>query len=371
MERRVGRSLAVVLIGFLALGAGQPVEIAVPAGVFPPELPADNPLTAEKIELGKKLYFDKRLSTDGTIACASCHDPAHAFADGRGTKTSAGVGGALGSKNAPTVLNAAFLLTQFWDGRAPTLEAQAVLPLINAIEHGFEDHPAVVARLRELGEYGPAFSAAFGSDEITIERVGQALASFERTIIDLDAPIDRFLRGDSAAIPESAVRGWALYNGKARCSTCHGYVEAAPLFTDDDFHNLGVGIAGIDFASAARKAAAAASAGQSLDDVALGSSELAELGRFLVTKEERHLGAFKTPQLRNVARTAPYMHDGSEATLAGVIAFYDRGGNANPYIDGGIRPLALTEQERADLVALLETFTSDDLERFEKLAPRP
>jgi cytochrome c peroxidase len=371
MQRRVARTLAVILIGLFALGAGEPVEIAVPEGVFPPEVPADNPLSAEKIALGQRLYFDKRLSTDGTIACASCHDPAHAFSDPRDARTSAGVGGALGSKNAPTVLNAAFLLTQFWDGRAPTLEAQAVLPLINTIEHGFADHAAVLARLRQLGDYGPAFASAFGSDELTIERVGQAIASFERTIVDLNAPIDRFLRGDKAAISESAARGWALYNGKARCSTCHGYVEAAPLFTDDDFHNLGVGVIGIDFAAAARRAAAAASAGQSLDDLALGSTELGELGRFLVTREERHLGAFKTPQLRNVARTAPYMHDGSEATLASVIELYNRGGNPNPYLDGGMRPLALTDPEKADLVALLETFSSDDLARFEKLAPRP
>jgi cytochrome c peroxidase len=297
----------------------------------------------------------------------TCHDPAHGFADGRAS-TSAGVGGALGTKNAPTVLNAAFLATQFWDGRAATLEEQAVLPLSNPIEHGFADHAAVVARLESLGDYAADFASAFGSAGITTLRVGQAIASFERTLVSVDAPIDRFLRGDASAISPAAQRGWALFNGKARCSTCHGYVEAIPLFTDDDFHNLGVGATRIDFAAASRKAASAAASGASVDDLALSDAELGELGRFLVTKEERHLGAFKTPQLRNVALTAPYMHDGSEASLASVIELYDRGGNANPYLDGGMRPLALTADEKADLVALLESFTSTDLARFAKLA---
>jgi cytochrome c peroxidase len=368
MAARMAKAALVIALCVLTLGAGEPVEVALPAGVFPPEVPADNPVTAERVALGRKLYFDTRLSTDGTVACASCHAPAHGWADPRGA-TSPGVGGAVGARNAPTVLNAAFLATQFWDGRAATLEEQAVLPLINPIEHGFADHAAVVAKLESLGDYGQFFAAAFGDSAITIVRVGQAIAGFERTVVSVSAPIDRFLRGDTAAISESAQRGWGLYNGKARCSTCHGYVEAIPLFTDDDFHNLGVGATRIDFPAAARKAAAATAAGKSLDELSLSDAEISELGRFSVTREERHLGAFKTPQLRNIALTAPYMHDGSEATLASVIELYDRGGNPNPYLDGGMRPLALTAEEKADLVALLETFTSDDLERLEKLAP--
>jgi cytochrome c peroxidase len=278
------------------------------------------------------------------------------------------VGGALGTRNAPTVLNAAFGASQFWDGREPTLEAQAVQPLINPIEHGFRDHPAFVAHLQQLADYRPLFAQAFGSEQVTIERVGQAIASFERTLISLSAPIDRFLAGDPKAISESAQRGWALFNGKARCVSCHGRIDVLPLFTDDLFHNIGVGAPRIDFATVSRKAAAAVEAGQSVDELALTNAQASELGRFLLTREPKDMGAFKTPQLRNVALTAPYMHDGSEPTLDSVIAFYDRGGNDNPFLDGGMRPLGLTPQERADLVELLKTFTSDDLERFEPLA---
>lgn len=358
---------ALVTIASAGVATGQDVELPVPPGVLPLEIPADNPPTAAKVELGRKLYFDARLSTDGTVSCASCHAPSHGFADPRGTPTSAGVGGAVGTRNAPTVLNAAFLASQFWDGREPTLEAQAVQPLINSIEHGFANHPAVVEKLESLPDYRPLFAQAFGSEAVTIERVGQAIASFERTLLSLEAPIDSFLAGESDAISASAKRGWELFNGKARCNTCHGRVDVLPLFTDDAFHNIGVGVERIDFDAVARGAAAAVQAGKSIDELALGDAEASELGRFLVTREPKDMGAFKTSPLRNIALTAPYMHDGSEATLQDVIAFYDRGGNDNPYLDGGMRPLGLTDPEKADLVALLESLTSDDLERFEPL----
>ena len=370
---RINRSIFVLgLTGAILLpGTGRAgdegVELPIPAGVLPLEIPADNPPTPARVELGKKLYFDRRLSTDGTVACATCHDPAHAFVDPRGTPTSAGVGGALGVRNAPTVLNAAFLASQFWDGREPTLEAQAVQPLINPVEHGFADHPAVVARLRSLDDYAASFEAAFGSREIDIQRVGRAIASFERTLLSLDAPIERYLAGESDAISESAQRGWDLFNGKARCNSCHGHIAVLPLFTDDLFHNIGVGVENVDFKSISRRAEAAVASGRSIDELAVTNREASSLGRFLVTHEPKDLGAFKTPQLRNVALTAPYMHDGSEATLEDVIAFYDRGGNPNPYLDGGMRPLGLTDSEKADLAELLKTFTSRDLERFESL----
>lgn len=364
----LGGTALLLLLATGAIAAVDELELPVPPGVLPPEIPEDNPPTAAKLELGKKLYFDTRLSTDGTVACASCHHPAHGFADPRGQPTSAGVGGALGTRNAPTVLNAAFLASQFWDGREPTLEAQAVQPLINPIEHGFADHAAVVERVRGLPDYAPLFKAAFGEGKASIDRIGQAIATFERTILSFDAPIDRYLAGDAAAISDGAKRGWELFNGKARCNTCHGRIDVLPLFTDDLFHNIGVGVGGLDFASVSRKAADSVQGGESLDTLALSNAQASALGRFLVTGELKDMGAFKTPQLRNVALTAPYMHDGSEPTLEAVIEFYDRGGNDNPYLDGGMRPLGLTEGQKADLVELMQTFTSDDLERFKPLA---
>lgn len=362
-----GAHALLVVLAAAALGATATLELPVPPGVLLPEIPENNPPTAAKLELGQKLYFDKRISTDGTVGCVTCHDPRHAFTDPREKPTSAGVGGAFGTRNAPTVLNAAFLASQFWDGREPTLEAQAVQPLINPIEHGFVDHPAVVARIRSLKDYGPYFQKAFGDEAVTIDRVGQAIATFERTLLTLDAPIDHFLAGDQNAISASAKRGWALFNGKARCNNCHGRIDVLPLFTDDLFHNIGVGIERTNFETVSRQAAATVAAGKSVDELVLTDAQASELGRFLVTRQPKDLGAFKTPQLRNVALTAPYMHDGSEATLEDVIAFYDRGGNPNPYLDGGIRPLNLTDQEKADLVELMKTFTSDDLKRFEPL----
>jgi len=329
--------------------------------VLPLEIPLDNPLTEAKVALGKKLYFDPRLSKDDTFSCATCHDPRHGFTEQKAVPD--GVGGTKGVRNSPTVLNAGFLHEQFWDGRAPTLEAQAVLPIINPVEMAMPDHPAVEAKLAGIAEYGPLFKAAFGDAKPTIGRVGQALASFERTLLSLDAPIDRFLAGDATAISESAKRGWELYNGKARCNSCHAHTSVFPLFTDEKYHNIGVAAKAVDFESLARQVQGHPENLQALSH----EPSINQLGRFLVTKQQQDIGAFKTTHLRNIALTAPYMHDGSEATLAAVIEFYNRGGNTNPWLDGGMRPLNLTDQEKADLVALLETFTSTDLARFEEL----
>jgi cytochrome c peroxidase len=341
-------------------------QLPLPKGVLPPLVPDDNPLTAAKVELGQKLYFDTRLSVDNTVSCATCHDPRKGFADG--LPVAEGVSKKKGARNSPTVLNAAYSEQQFWDGRADTLEAQARLPLINPIEMAMPSHGAVEEKLRKLPEYPPLFQKAFGKSEVTIDRVGQAIASFERTIISFSAPIDRFLAGDKSAISDSAKRGWELFNGKARCNTCHGHVSVVPTFTDNKYHNIGVAAQKEDFAALARETQKLLQKGESkkIDELAL-QPRFSELGRFLVTREQKDIGAFKSPGLRNVELTAPYMHDGSEATLLDVIDFYDRGGVNNPFLDGGIRPLGLTEQEKTDLVELMKTFTSDDLKRFDAL----
>jgi cytochrome c peroxidase len=336
--------------------------LPIPEGVFPPPVPEDNPVTAAKIELGKKLYFDPRLSVDDTVSCATCHDPRRGFADGKAVAE--GVGGKTGARNSPTVLNAAFFELLFWDGRAPSLEEQAKQPLVNPVEMAMPSHEALEKKLAGLPEYPPAFGRAFGDPRISIERVAQAIATFERTLISLAAPIDRFLAGDRRAISESAARGWALFNGKARCNTCHGHVGVLPIFSDGKFHNIGVAAKRSDFERLARQVA---DSDRPLPDLAH-EPGASELGRFLVTRQRQDIGAFKTPTLRNVELTAPYMHDGSEPTLEAVIDFYDRGGEPNPFLDGGMRPLGLTAEEKRDLVELLKAFTSDDLARFNELA---
>jgi len=351
-----------LLMGLLPLLSQSPIEysLPLPSGVLPPIIPDDNPLTAEKVRLGQKLYFDARLSVDDKVSCATCHDPAKGFADGE--VIAEGVGGKKGTRNSPTALDSAFNDLQFWDGRAPTLEEQAKGPLTNPVEMAMASNDAVVAKLQKIPEYPLLFQKAFGSDKITIDDVARAIASFERTLISFSSPFDRFISGDTSAISESAQRGWVLFNGKGRCNDCHGYVASLPTFTDNKFHNIGVAMHAGDFAELARKAAQSP---ESLSDLAH-SPGFSELGRFLATKEPKDIGAYKTPGLRNIALTAPYMHDGSQRTLEDVIEFYNKGGENNPYLDGGIRPLNLTAEEKADLVEFLKTLTSDDLARFPK-----
>lgn len=341
----------------------------LPADLWDSLIPADNPLTAEKIALGEKLYFDKRLSSDRTVSCATCHDPATALADSNAVGV--GIQNKKGARNSPTVFNAMFNELQFWDGRAPSLEEQSKLPIINSVEMGMKDHLEVVARVREIPEYQRDFAAVFGNAGITIDTIAKALASFERTQLSGNAPFDRFIAGDQNAISKSAKRGWDLYNGKARCISCHAFNASQPFFSDFKFHNIGVAAKDQNFPDLARRArrtllnADAQKQKELLDEMALAPG-FSELGRFLVTKQPRDIGAFKTSMLRDIELTAPYMHDGSEKTLLDVVKFYDKGGEPNPNLDGGMRPLKLTDDERDDLVELLKTFTSDDVRRRAK-----
>lgn len=334
---------------------GDSYALSLPPGVLEPVIPENNPLTKEKIALGRNLYFDKRLSADDTISCATCHDPQKGFADGRAVAV--GIKGQKGPRNSPTVLNAAFFDTQFWDGRALTLEDQAKQPIVNPKEMGMPSHDALVEKISNIPGYRTSFKTVFGTDKITIDHIVTAIASFERTLISFNAPFDRFIAGKNDAISDSAQRGWKLFQGKARCITCHEFNRSYPFFTNNKFHNVGVAMKGEDFGSLARKAASSGA-----DPSLLAQEEAsAELGRYLVTKEPKDIGAFKTSGLRNIALTAPYMHDGSELTLESVIEFYNKGGVSNPNLDGGIRPLNLTEDEKKDLVEFMKSLTSDDL----------
>jgi cytochrome c peroxidase len=349
--------VAVPLLAFGALQAAraQPAAFKVPKGlpadVWEMLVPPDNPVTAEKVALGRRLFFDKRLSKDGSVSCATCHDPERGFSDGK--KVSEGVGGKKGARNAPSVLNAVFNELQFWDGRAVSFEDQAKGPMINPIEMAHASHDDVVRAVQGDPQYQAEFRRVFGR-EMSIDDVAAAIASFERTVVSGNSRFDRFVAGDKAALSETAQRGWELWNGKARCNTCHPFGDVTPNFSDNKFHNIGVAAKGRDFATLARRA-----------EQVKEPSELAflpdfsELGRFAVTRQPKDIGAFKTPGMRDVALTAPYMHDGSEATLLDVVNFYDKGGETNPYLDGGIVPLKLTEQEKRDLVAFMESLTGE------------
>jgi cytochrome c peroxidase len=355
---RLTRVLAVAVpLGVLpalpghARAEGPPVPLpkGVPVDLWELLVPPENPVTPEKVALGRRLYFDKRLSKDGTVSCATCHDPAKGFSDG--DKLAEGIGGKKGTRNSPTILNAVFNEFQFWDGRAASLEEQAKGPLVNPVEMGFASHDEVVAVVRAVPGYRSEFQRIFGR-EPTIDDVVAAIASFERIAVTGDSAFDRFQAGDAAAISESAKRGWALWNGKSRCNTCHAFGQSTPNLSDNKFHNIGVAAKSKDFAALARRAASVKDPKELAFD-----PEFTELGRFVATKQPKDIGAFKTPGLRDVALTAPYMHDGSEATLLDVVAFYDKGGEPNPYLDGGIVPLKLTEQEKKDLVAFMESLT--------------
>ncbi len=320
--------------------------------------------TPELVALGEKLFRDKRLSIDDSVACATCHDPAQGFTDHRPGATSAGVGEQRGQRNAPTVLNAMFHASQFWDGRAATLEDQAKLPILNPIEMGQASQDAVVAKVQALADYTSAFKSAFGR-AATYDDIATAIAAFERTQYSGNAPFDRFLAGEPQAIGDAAKRGWALFQGKGRCSACHAFNSVSPLFSDQKFHNIGIAAHKQNFSALARKALAILRTGdaEQLDELAL-QTGYSELGRFLVTKNPADIGAFKSETLRNIGITGPYMHDGSLTTLWDVMDHYNKGGVANPFLDGGMERLGLSESEIDDMVAWMFTLTDDRYAHF-------
>ncbi len=322
-------------------------------------VPAANGVTPERLALGRKLYFDVRLSRDGTVACATCHDVSRGFTDQR--NVAEGIDDKLGRRNSPTTLNALFFQTLFLDGRAPSLEEQAKLPIVNPIEMGHPTGESAVKAIAGDAEYQKMFQAAYGRNP-NYDDIGRALAVFERIFVFLESPFDRFLAGDQQAISENAQKGWALFNGKARCVTCHQINASSPIGTDQRFHNIGVAARHQDFETLARRALKELAgkegkeAMEIIDRLAL-ETDMSELGRFMVTRNQSDVGAFKTSQLRNVGVTQPYMHDGSLQTLWDVMDHYNKGGEANPFLDGGIEPLALSEEEVDQLVELMFAMT--------------
>ena len=294
------------------------LSIVIPLGLdlYMP-VPDSNPLTTEKIELGRRLFFDPRLSRDGSIACATCHDPARAFSDGK--PIAVGVDGRTGRRNTPALINRGYGRVFFWDGRETTLESQVLKPIEDPNEMDFTLDAA-------------ASSVGLGRDELA-----NALATFVRSILSGNSRLDRFIHGDRNALGDEEQRGLQVFRGKGNCATCH----VGPTLTDERFHNTGV-------AWRPEQAATAEPRGVFRDD-----------GRFAVTGNDAERGAFKTPTLLDVALTAPYMHDGSLATLDEVVNFYDEGGRANPNLDVDVRPLRLTQEERRALLAFLRALTGD------------
>ena len=337
-------------------------QVGVPIAATQALIPADNPQTLEKIELGKKLFFDGRLSADGTVACATCHDPAHAFTDGR--PVSIGIKGRAGQRNAPTILNALYNKTQFWDGHATTLEDQAALPIVNPVEMGQPNLDAAVAEIASIKEYDQGFRSVFGRAPNGTD-LTRAIASYERTQVSFDSPFDHFIAGDKNAIDESAKRGWELFNTRGRCNKCHALDDQTrdpTYFIDKDFHNIGVLIVRHNVVALATKAVSLVNSKSAIAiDSAAIQTDMSALGRFLVTKKKADIAAFKTPSVRNVLVTAPYFHDGSSATLWDVVDHYNKGdGIKNPFLDQDIQPLALSEQDIDDLVAFMAALTSAD-----------
>lgn len=331
--------LNMVLINFVGFGllgiapgigetstasASEPFELAVPLGLKPLPIVKDNPLTEAKIALGKQLYFDPRLSDDNSVSCASCHDPHKGWSNG--DATAVGVRGQRGGRSAPTVINSVYQHFQFWDGRAGSLEEQALGPIANPIEMNLPIDQAI-ARLAAIEGYAEQFQQVFGRP-VNAEDLGKALAAFERTVLSGNAPYDRFKAGDKNALSEQAQEGMKLFFGKANCSSCH----AGANFSDNGFHNLGVNI----------------------------HHEQPDSGRVAISQLGGDHGAFKTPTLREIARTAPYMHDGSLATLKDVVAYYSRGATPNDHLDEEIFPLNLSDDQQAALVAFLEEGLSSD-----------
>lgn len=320
---RVTFAIVLLILGLtVSTGADTPAKKANPLRGLP-ELPKTND-TPAKVELGRLLFSETKLSGDGTVSCASCHDAQKNFATS--DAKAVGIRQQVGRRNSPSLLNRTFGKVQFWDGRAATLEEQALVPIADPTEMGHTVEKAVAALAADQ-EYRRRFRTAFGSDEVTAARLAEALAAFQRTLVLGNSPIDAFVDGDVSKLSEDAKHGLWLFESRGGCWKCH----SGKNYSDESFHNTGVSW----------------------------GTEPPDLGRFEVTKKAEDRGRFKTPSLRGVAKTAPYMHDGSVKSLDEVVAFYSKGGNKNPHLDAALKPLNLSEAEQKDLVAFLKALSEE------------
>lgn len=309
---------------------------AVPLGLPPVPWPKENPYSKAKAELGKKLYFDERLSTDNSVSCATCHNAPCGYSDCH--KVAIGINRRQGMRHSPTIINCAYVTTLFWDGRASSLEEQCQGPIANPKEMTLladphEAHKDCVEKVRGVPEYRPLFQKAFGSSTITLDKITKAIATFERTVLSGNSPFDRFAAGDRSALTREQIQGLKLFK-KTGCVNCH---EGFNL-TDNAFHNIGVGM----------------------------DAEHPDLGRYMITKKATDWGAFKTPGLREVAQTAPYMHDGSLGTLEEVIDYYDRGGNKSKNLHPLMKPLHLTPEEKKALISFLNSLSGEGWQHIQE-----
>jgi len=319
----------------LVLEAREPITIQRPEGLPTFSIPSDNPVTKGKVELGKQLFFDKRLSKNDTISCADCHRVKDGWSDPR--PNSIGIASFPTERNSQSIINVGYSKFFFWDGRSMSLEEQAVEPITNPHEMGMDSLDEVVEKISKIAGYAEQFDLVF-DDGITSKNIGDSISAFERTLVGGNSPYDRFINGDETALSESAIRGKEVFFKQGHCSACH----SGPLFTDNGFHNIGVGLG----------------ADPGAEDTETGRPD--DSGRFTVTGRKGDRGSFKTPSLRDIHLTAPYMHDGQIATLEEVVEFYDRGGGKNPQLDEEMFPLKLTAEQKSDLVEFLKVGLASD-----------
>jgi len=367
LNRRADYYKGILRAGAVAATFLACVAFAAPLGLPPVPVPADNPITPEKVTLGDKLFHDKRFSTTGEVSCSTCHDREKGFTDN--LPVSEGIEKLKGTRNAPTVINSAYLTTQFWDGREPTLESQSAQPFLNPVEMGLKSHDPILKIVRTDPEYVELFKQAFGKsgDKVTMKEVEQAIGVFERTLVGGNSPFDRYYYGgDKTAMSLAAIRGLDIFINQGRCVSCHVIEQTQALFTDNRFHMIGVAAHQMPKDLDELSAAVDDVKKKGTDIAVLSNQKTSSLGRYAVTRDLTDIGAFKTSTIRNIALTAPYMHDGSLKTLEEVVQFYNNGGRLKEtdplpeLLSGGIRPLNLTEKQQADLVEFLKALTSPE-----------